>query len=127
MHKILKNNDRVFLLPSLDYFAFSLLLNICTLILTDSGGIQEEAPALKKPVFVLRDSCERSEVIRCGGGKLVGTNRSEIFSSVSHILNNPAEYEKMANSGSPYGDGLASKRIVQSLFNYFACYQKEAS
>jgi UDP-N-acetylglucosamine 2-epimerase (non-hydrolysing) len=115
VNPLLQGRERITLLPPLDYELFSFLMNACTLILTDSGGVQEEAPALRKPVFILRDNCERPEVIRSGGALLVGTSRDVIVSSALRVLTNANDYDRMAGAGSPYGDGLASRRIVRSL------------
>ena len=85
------------------------------LILTDSGGIQEEAPSLGKPVLVMRDTTERPEGIKAGTLKLVGTNEDIIYENFSLLLNDNKEYEKMAKASNPYGDGCASKRIADIL------------
>ena len=90
-------------------------MDISYLILTDSGGIQEEAPSLGKPVLVMRDSTERPEAISAGTVKLVGANRNTILKSVNNLLNNSKYYNKMAMSSNPYGDGNASKRIRKFL------------
>jgi UDP-N-acetylglucosamine 2-epimerase (non-hydrolysing) len=87
------------------------------IILTDSGGVQEEAPSLGKPVLVMRDTTERSEGIDAGTAKLVGKNTSEIKSSVQLLLDNKDEYNKMATAVNPYGDGNASKMIYNYLLN----------
>jgi UDP-N-acetylglucosamine 2-epimerase len=99
----------------LDYVQFVYLMQQCHLIITDSGGVQEEGPFLGKPVFVLRNVTERPEAIEAGGVKLVGTERSEILSSVKLVLNDSTAYEQMSKSRSPYGDGKASQRIVDYL------------
>ena len=85
------------------------------LILTDSGGIQEEAPALGKPVLVLRDVTERPEGVAAGTVRLIGTDASSIVAVVSELLSDPASYRRMAEAVNPYGDGLASERILQAL------------
>lgn len=107
--------DRVTLIEPLEYQPFSNLMNRATLILTDSGGIQEEAPALGKPVLVLRDTTERPEAVEFGTVKLVGTDREKIFQTVSELLSDEAAYKKMSEATNPYGDGLASKRIVDAV------------
>ena len=84
-------------------------------ILTDSGGVQEEAPSLGKPVLVLRDTTERPEAIEYGTVKLVGTDKNKIVSEVEKLLHDKEEYKKMSEAINPYGDGLASKRIVDVL------------
>jgi UDP-N-acetylglucosamine 2-epimerase (non-hydrolysing) len=84
----------------------------CTLILTDSGGIQEEAPSLGKPVLVLRETTERPEAVEAGTVRLVGTDRARIVREVAALLSNPADYARMAQAHNPYGDGHAAGRIV---------------
>jgi len=85
------------------------------LVLTDSGGIQEEAPSLGKPVLVMRDVTERIEGIEAGTAKLVGTKKETIFKAVQSLIENQSEYQKMSKAVNPYGDGLASKRIVDII------------
>jgi UDP-N-acetylglucosamine 2-epimerase len=85
-----------------------------------SGGIQEEAPALGKPVLVLRETTERPEAIQAGTVKLVGTNQNEIVREANLLLRNPSEYAKLANAVNPYGDGKAAERILQAILQYFA-------
>lgn len=87
------------------------------LILTDSGGIQEEAPSLGKPVLVMRDTAERPEGIAAGTLKLVGTDKEVIYKTFKLLLEDKAEYEKMSQASNPYGDGFASKRIADVLWN----------
>ena len=103
------------LLAPLDYVEFVALLSHCYLVLTDSGGIQEEAPSLGKPVLVMRDNTERPEGIQAGTAKLVGTDRLSIRSAVSELLDDPVAYERMAQAVNPYGDGQAAPRIVEAL------------
>ena len=110
--------DRVTLIEPLEYQPFSNLMNRAALILTDSGGIQEEAPALGKPVLVLRDTTERPEAVEFGTVKLVGTDRKKIFQTVSELLSDEAAYKKMSEATNPYGDGLASQRIVEAVKNF---------
>lgn len=107
--------DRVHLIDPLDYQPFANLLARSYLILTDSGGIQEEAPSLGKPVLVLRDTTERPEAIDAGTVKLIGTDRQRVYAETRNLLMNKAEYEKMANAVNPYGDGKAAWRIVQFI------------
>ncbi len=107
--------DRVCLIDPLDYEPFANLMNKATLILTDSGGVQEEAPALGKPVLVLRDTTERPEAVDAGTVKLIGTNQDTVYESAKILLTNPEEYKKMAEARSPYGDGHAAERIVKAL------------
>ncbi len=107
--------DRVFLTDPLDYEPFANLMNRATLILTDSGGVQEEAPALGKPVLVLRDTTERPEAVDAGTVKLIGTNQDKVYSAAKILLTDTTEYRKMAEARSPYGDGHAAQRIVKAL------------
>jgi UDP-N-acetylglucosamine 2-epimerase (non-hydrolysing) len=113
---ILKDLANVYLIEPLDYPYIIWLMSKCYLVLTDSGGIQEEAPSLGKPVLVMRDITERIEGIQAGTAKLVGTSKENILKEVSNLLENSKEYEKMAMSVNPYGDGQTSKKIV-SIFN----------
>lgn len=107
--------ENLLLIEPLDYLPFVYLMKKSTIVLTDSGGIQEEAPGLGKPVLVMRDTTERPEALDAGTVKLVGTNRELIVKEVSNLLENPANYEKMAKAVNPYGDGKTSKRIVEIL------------
>lgn len=107
--------ERVYLTDPLDYEPFANLMNRATLILTDSGGVQEEAPALGKPVLVLRDTTERPEAVDAGTVKLIGTNQAKVYSAAKLLLTDAEEYRKMSEARSPYGDGHAAKRIVQAL------------
>ena len=112
---ILRGHERIHLIEPLPYRSFINLMSKCYLVMTDSGGIQEEAPALGRPVLILRETTERPEVIQGGGGKLVGTNGARIVAETSLLLDNRSEYQKMANVRNLYGDGKASQRIVQIL------------
>ena len=112
--------ERVKLIQPLEVLEFHNLLNKSYLILTDSGGIQEEAPSLGKPVVVLRDTTERPEGIEAGTLKLAGTNEETIFSIIDDLLCNDANYQKMSKASNPYGDGKASKRIADIIEQYFA-------
>jgi UDP-N-acetylglucosamine 2-epimerase (non-hydrolysing) len=98
-----------------DYLPFVYLMNRSYLILTDSGGIQEEAPALGKPVLVMRDTTERPEAVEAGTVKLVGTDAALIQQSVVELLKNTELYETMAAAHNPYGDGTACKQIIEAL------------
>jgi UDP-N-acetylglucosamine 2-epimerase (non-hydrolysing) len=113
--ELLGEIKNIFLISPLDYLPFIYMMQHCLLILTDSGGVQEEAPSLGKPVLVLREVTERKEAVEAGTVKLVGANCSNITKSVNEILNNDKLYKKMAESHNPYGDGNASKRIVQII------------
>jgi UDP-N-acetylglucosamine 2-epimerase (non-hydrolysing) len=106
---------RLLLLPPLEYAPFVYLLSQSYLVLTDSGGIQEEAPALGKPVLVMRDVTERPEGVWAKTVKLVGTDREKIFQEIKELLENPASYQAMAQARNPYGDGQAAQRIVEII------------
>jgi UDP-N-acetylglucosamine 2-epimerase (non-hydrolysing) len=108
----LKGSNNIVLLDPLEYVPFVYLMSAATLILTDSGGIQEEAPALGKPVLVLRDTTERPEGIEAGTARLVGTNAKDIVSEAEWLLDDRHHYEKMSRATNPYGDGRASERIA---------------
>ena len=108
------------LIPPVDYLEFVHLMNRAYLILTDSGGVQEEAPSLGKPVLVLRDVTERPEGVAAGTAVVVGTDRDRIVRVASELLTSRDAYERMANAVNPYGDGKASGRIVQALAERFA-------
>ena len=111
--------DRIKLIKPLEVVEFHNLLNRSYLILTDSGGIQEEAPSLGKPVIVLRDTTERPEGIEAGTLKLAGTDENVIYDMIDELLENKEEYEQMSQASNPYGDGLASKRIVDAIIARF--------
>lgn len=111
--------DRVKMIEPLEVFDFHNFQNKSYIILTDSGGIQEEAPSLGKPVLVLRDTTERPEGIEAGTLKLVGTNEEAIYKETVKLLNDKKEYDKMSKASNPYGDGKASKRIVDAIINKF--------
>jgi UDP-N-acetylglucosamine 2-epimerase (non-hydrolysing) len=111
--------DAVRIVEPIPYGPFVTLLNESVLILTDSGGIQEEAPALGKPVLVLRDETERPEAIDAGVARLVGTDEARIVDETARLLDDPAWYAQMARGASPYGDGKASARIVAAIERYF--------
>lgn len=108
-------NPNIFLIQPLDYLPFVYLMSISEILLTDSGGIQEEAPGLGKPVLVMRNTTERPEAVEAGTVELVGTDTDKIINSVSELLTNNNRYSSMANAINPYGDGLASKRIAEFL------------
>lgn len=115
VRRILGGLKRVYLLDPLPYGAFVLAMDRCCLVLTDSGGVQEEAPSLGKPVLVMRETTERPEGIEAGNVCLVGTERERIVSETAELLNNPARYRAMAAAHNPYGDGHAAQRIVEAL------------
>ncbi|MAT38932.1 MAG: UDP-N-acetylglucosamine 2-epimerase (non-hydrolyzing) [Ectothiorhodospiraceae bacterium] len=112
---VLKDIDRVHLIDPVPYEQLVLLMDMSYLLLTDSGGIQEEGPSLQKPVLVMRETTERPEGIEAGVSRLVGTDREKIISTVEELLHDEAVYEKMAKSANPYGDGKASVRIADIL------------
>ncbi|WP_423191749.1 non-hydrolyzing UDP-N-acetylglucosamine 2-epimerase [Caldifermentibacillus hisashii] len=113
--EILGNCDRIKIIEPLDVLDFHNFLARSYLILTDSGGIQEEAPSLGKPVLVMRNTTERPEGIAAGTLKLIGTNEENIYNSFKSLLENNEEYKKMSRANNPYGDGFASKRIADVL------------
>lgn len=117
--RILSNHPGVKLIAPLDAQDMHNLMDRSYLILTDSGGLQEEAPSLGKPVLVLRNETERPEAVKAGTVKLAGTDRSTIVNLASQLLDDTGEYAKMAKAVNPYGDSLASKRIVQALLYEF--------
>jgi UDP-N-acetylglucosamine 2-epimerase (non-hydrolysing) len=109
------NLGNMFFIEPLEYLSFVYLMEKSTIVLTDSGGIQEEAPSLGKPVLVMRDTTERPEGIKAGTLKLVGTEEHIIYDNFKLLLENAEAYEAMAKASNPYGDGLASKRIADIL------------
>ncbi len=115
--EIFGNDDRIKIIEPLDVVDFHNFMKASYLILTDSGGIQEEAPALGKPVLVMRDTTERPEGIKAGTLKLVGTDEDVIYNEFTKLLDDRNEYEKMSCASNPYGDGLASTRIADILEN----------
>lgn len=117
VNRILSNLSNVHLIPPLDYPAFIYLMQHSYLILTDSGGVQEEAPSLGKPVLVMREKTERPEAVDAGTVKLVGTDSKAIIGQISILLDNSETYEVMSEANNPYGDGQASTRIAQYFKN----------
>jgi len=115
VNRILGNLERVHLIKPLDYLPFVYLMKQSYVILTDSGGIQEEAPSLGKPVLVMRETTERPEAVEAGTVKLVGTDIEKILKEVSLLLSSKEEYQKMSSSHNPYGDGSASSQITALL------------
>ena len=111
----LSNLGNMFFIEPLEYLSFVYLMEKSTIVLTDSGGIQEEAPGLGKPVLVMRDTTERPEALEAGTVKLVGTNYDKIVTEVSTLLEDESYYKKMSQAVNPYGDGLACSRIVDAL------------
>ncbi len=115
VYELLGEKERIHLIEPLEYAQFCNLMKKAHIILTDSGGVQEEAPSLGKPVLVLRDTTERPEAVKYGTVKLVGANKDKIISMVEKLLKDDIEYKKMSESINPYGDGHACKRIVDVL------------
>ena len=113
--KVFNDNqpDNLYLIEPLDYLPFVCLMEKSNIVLTDSGGIQEEAPGLGKPVLVMRNTTERPEAVDAGTVKLVGADSSKIITEVSRLLEEPEAYNAMARAVNPYGDGMASKRILE--------------
>jgi len=119
VNKLMGNIKNIYLLPPLEYPQFIALMDHCKLILTDSGGVQEEAPSLGKPVLVMRDTTERPEGIKAGTVKLIGTNAELIVQETSKLLTESDSYQKMSKATNPYGDGKASERIIKRLERFF--------
>ena len=117
VHRLLKDKDHITLLPPLDYLPLVHLMKHAALILTDSGGIQEEAPAFGIPTLVLRDVTERPEGVATGTLKLVGTKSSVIFQEAKRLLDDESAYAEMAKAVNPYGDGHAAEKIIQALIS----------
>jgi UDP-N-acetylglucosamine 2-epimerase (non-hydrolysing) len=115
VHALLSGHSNITLLDPLDYLSFVHLMNRSHIVLTDSGGLQEEAPSLGKPVLVLRNKTERPEAVDAGTARLIGTKAERIIEETERLLNNSAAYEQMANAVNPYGDGRAAERICQKL------------
>ena len=115
VYKLLKGIKNIHLIKPLEYEAFIYLLKYSYLVLTDSGGIQEEAPSLGKPVLVMRETTERPEAVEAGTVEIVGSNKKKIVKGVSRLLNDKKYYQKMSRAHNPYGDGLACERIVNVL------------
>ena len=117
LQDLLGSHPRVVLTEPLDYDRLVAAMKGCTLLLTDSGGLQEEAPALGKPVLVLRRTTERPEAVDAGTAKLVGTDNASIAQETARLLDDPAAYDQMARAVNPFGDGLASGRILQAALD----------
>lgn len=112
--------DRIHLIDPMEYEPFANLMSLSSLVLTDSGGIQEEAPSLGKPVLVLRNTTERPEAVEAGTVRLIGTDKDVIYAETKRLLTDQAAYDAMSNAVNPYGDGKASQRIVQAILHVFA-------
>ena len=119
VRELLEGKERIHLIDPMEYAPFSTLMKESHIIMTDSGGVQEEAPSLGKPVLVLRTTTERPEAVEYGTVKLVGTDTKKIVEEIQNLLDNPDEYKKMSESVNPYGDGLASQRIVEIIKKNF--------
>lgn len=115
MRPALSDNPNIALIEPLDYLNFVAMMEVSDLVLTDSGGIQEEAPSLGKPVLVMRDTTERPEGVTAGTAMLVGAKASTIIGEVTRLLDNAQDYEQMAKAHNPYGDGAASRRIAEII------------
>jgi len=118
VNRLLKGIEHVHLIEPQDYLPFVYLMSIAHIILTDSGGVQEEAPSLGKPVLVMRDTTERPEAVVAGTVKLVGADKTKIIQNVSLLLDDQDEYHKMSFAHNPYGDGQASQRIIEGVATY---------
>lgn len=119
VHEELGGLAKVHLIDPLDYEPFANLMHKSYLILTDSGGVQEEAPALGKPVLVLRDTTERPEAVAAGTVKLIGTDENVVYDEAKRLLTDKAEYNMMSEACNPYGDGKAAQRIVQAILYHY--------
>ena len=104
----------------MEYEPFANLMSLSYLVLTDSGGIQEEAPSLGKPVLVLRNTTERPEAVEAGTVRLIGTHKDVVYAETKRLLTDKAAYDAMSNAINPYGDGQASRRIVEAILHVFA-------
>ncbi|WP_028024957.1 non-hydrolyzing UDP-N-acetylglucosamine 2-epimerase [Enterovibrio calviensis] len=120
VNRILKGVDNVHLIEPQEYLPFVYLMNRSHIILTDSGGIQEEAPSLGKPVLVMRDTTERPEAVEAGTVKLVGTNKEAIVNSIERLLVNKSDYESMSRAHNPYGDGKSCEQIIEKIKAHFS-------
>ena len=117
--RILSNAKNIYLVPPMNYVAFTALMDKSYLILSDSGGVQEEAPTLGKPVLVMRDTTERPEAIIAGTAKLIGITEESIIKNVSDLLDDEEKYKQMALAKNPFGNGTAAKQIVKQTLAYF--------
>lgn len=119
VQKYLAEFENIHLIEPIEYLPFVYLMSKAELILTDSGGIQEEGPSLGKPVLVMRDTTERPEAVAAGTVKLVGTDKFEIYQQVCRLLDDKSEYSKMCTASNPFGDGFASQKIISSLKSFW--------
>ncbi|MCU1274046.1 MAG: UDP-N-Acetylglucosamine 2-epimerase, partial [Bryobacterales bacterium] len=119
VNRRLSNLPNVFLVPPLDYVPFVDLMRRATILISDSGGVQEEAPSLGKPILVLREKTERPEAVEAATAKLVGTDPARIVREANLLLDDAAEYSRRARVHNPYGDGHASTRIGDAIHSFF--------
>jgi UDP-N-acetylglucosamine 2-epimerase len=124
VNRKLANLGNVFLVPPLDYVPFIDLMRRAYMLISDSGGVQEEAPSLGKPILVLRDKTERPEAVEAATARLVGTETGRIVSEASLLLDDPQEYARRARVHNPYGDGHASSRIGDAIRSFFEARQR---
>ena len=125
VNKILGNHERIHLIDPIDVEELHNLMNRCYMVMTDSGGLQEEAPSLGKPVLVLRNETERPEAVNAGTVKIAGVDKENIKAQAYTLLSDNKEYEKMSHAVNPYGDGFASERIVDAILYYFGISDKK--
>jgi len=118
VHRLLRDTPGISLLPPLDYLSFVNLMNRAELVLTDSGGLQEESAGLHKPVLVMRETTERPEAVTAGVSQVVGTDSARIVAAASRLLDDPDTYRRMASAPNPYGDGTAARQIIDALLAY---------
>ena len=123
-HAVLGGHERIHLIPPIDYLDLVNLLEKAYLVVTDSGGIQEEAPALGKPVLVLRKVTERPEAVSAGTAKVIGVDEEGVYEDVDDLLTNQRIYERMANAVNPYGDGKATLRILDAIRYHFGVWDE---
>jgi UDP-N-acetylglucosamine 2-epimerase (non-hydrolysing) len=119
VYRLLNGLSNVYLIAPLDYISFTRLMLQSYFILTDSGGVQEEAPSLGKPVLIMRETTERMEAVTCGAARLVGTDIEKIINNASELIEKEDVYRRMSNVGNPFGDGFAGKRIVEQTLASF--------
>jgi UDP-N-acetylglucosamine 2-epimerase (non-hydrolysing) len=124
VNRALANRDNVFLVPPLDYVPFVDLMRRAYFLISDSGGVQEEAPSLGKPILVLRDTTERPEAVEAATATLVGTDPARIVGEASRLLDDREEYGRRARVHNPYGDGHASSRIGDAIHSFFEARQR---
>jgi UDP-N-acetylglucosamine 2-epimerase (non-hydrolysing) len=122
--RLLRKRTNVVLLDPVSYVPFIDLMSRAYLMLTDSGGIQEEGPSLGKPVLVMRETTERPEAVEAGVARLIGTDEARIIREAVRLLDDPAEYENMARRVNPYGDGRSSRRIVAAMRTWLNIYSQ---